>query len=256
MVRLLDVFGDDIILKGGLVLELRLERARTTKDIDLRLTGSTHGLLERLRRAGQLDKDDHLRFELQETRAIEGVGVVYGGQRFKVKGFLANKIYGDPFDLDIALADALTASCDYVQRPLSIEGFAELSSPRWPLYPLTSHIAEKLHAFTLPRSAPNTRVKDLPDLALLAQCEPLESVALRDALGATFAFRNTHALPSSLPAAPTFWAPIYERMVRDDKLPWVSLMDVQEAVASFLDPILAGHAVQCWSPERWAWSDG
>jgi len=37
MVRLLDVFGDDIILKGGLVLELRLERARTTKDIDLRL---------------------------------------------------------------------------------------------------------------------------------------------------------------------------------------------------------------------------
>lgn len=156
MVRLLDVFGDDIILKGGLVLELRLERARTTKDIDLRLAGSGQDLFGRLKSAGQLDKGDYLRFELQPTRAIEGDGVVYGGQRFKVKGFLANKIYGDPFDLDIALGDVLTSRCDYVQRALSIEGFAQLSSPRWPLYPLTSHIAEKLHAYTLPRNAPNT----------------------------------------------------------------------------------------------------
>ena len=34
------VLGDAVLLKGGLVLELRLERARTTKDIDLRVTGS------------------------------------------------------------------------------------------------------------------------------------------------------------------------------------------------------------------------
>lgn len=36
LARVFTVFGDAILLKGGLVLELRLERARTTKDVDLR----------------------------------------------------------------------------------------------------------------------------------------------------------------------------------------------------------------------------
>jgi hypothetical protein len=38
LARIVAVLGDAVLLKGGLVLELRLERARTTKDIDLRLT--------------------------------------------------------------------------------------------------------------------------------------------------------------------------------------------------------------------------
>jgi hypothetical protein len=40
LARIVATLGDAILLKGGLVLELRLERARTTKDIDLWLTGS------------------------------------------------------------------------------------------------------------------------------------------------------------------------------------------------------------------------
>jgi hypothetical protein len=40
LARLVTVLGDAATLKGGLVLELRLERARTTKDIDLRVMGS------------------------------------------------------------------------------------------------------------------------------------------------------------------------------------------------------------------------
>jgi hypothetical protein len=38
------------MLKGGLVLELRLERARTTKDVDLRMVGSPDDILAKLRR--------------------------------------------------------------------------------------------------------------------------------------------------------------------------------------------------------------
>jgi hypothetical protein len=37
--------GDAAMLKGGLVLELRLERARTTKDVDLRMVGSPDHIL-------------------------------------------------------------------------------------------------------------------------------------------------------------------------------------------------------------------
>jgi hypothetical protein len=38
LARAVAVLGDAVMLKGGLVLELRIERARTTKDIDLRMT--------------------------------------------------------------------------------------------------------------------------------------------------------------------------------------------------------------------------
>jgi hypothetical protein len=46
--------------------------------------------------------------------------------------------------------------------------FAGIAPPALRLYPIETHIAEKLHAYTMPRKRPNTRVKDLPDIALLA----------------------------------------------------------------------------------------
>jgi len=51
LARIVQVLGDTPTLKGGLVLELRLDRARTTKDIDLRLTGPSDGVLPRLQEA-------------------------------------------------------------------------------------------------------------------------------------------------------------------------------------------------------------
>ena len=39
LARVVQVRGDAAVLKGGLVLELRLQRARTTKDVDLRVLG-------------------------------------------------------------------------------------------------------------------------------------------------------------------------------------------------------------------------
>ena len=53
--------GAAAILKGGLALELRLDRARTTKDVDLRMVGSPEGILERLQEAGRLDLGDFCR---------------------------------------------------------------------------------------------------------------------------------------------------------------------------------------------------
>jgi len=50
------------------------------------------------------------------------------------------------------------------------------------------------------RDRSNTRVKDLPDLALLASVGPLDAAELRRAIEATFSFRATHSMPTSLPA--------------------------------------------------------
>ena len=50
LARAVAILGDAVLLKGGLVLELRLERARTTKDIDLRVTGSPETVLANFRK--------------------------------------------------------------------------------------------------------------------------------------------------------------------------------------------------------------
>lgn len=43
--------GGAVTLKGGLAIELRIERARTTKDVDLRVLGPPDNILGRLREA-------------------------------------------------------------------------------------------------------------------------------------------------------------------------------------------------------------
>ncbi len=82
-------------------------------------------------------------------------------------------IYSRPFGVDVAFGDPLVGEPDIVTGD-DILGFAGIAPPSLRLYPVVSHIAEKLHAFTMPRPRPNTRVRDLPDLALLATTGPIE----------------------------------------------------------------------------------
>lgn len=132
-------------------------------------------------------------------------------------------------------------------------GFAGVAPPTLRLYPLESHIAEKLHAYTMPRLRPNSRVKDLPDLALLATVRALDGRHVRAALDQTFTFRKTHPLPAAVPPPPEAWARPYEAMAREDQLAWRTLAEATAAVQSFLDPVLAGGLDADWTPTAWAW---
>ena len=96
------------------------------------------------------------------------------------------------------------------------------------------------------------RLKDLPDVALLAQVGPLDAGRLRAALKATFDFRKTQQLPSTLPAPPSSWQPVYARMAGEDERPWRTLPEVFDAVRRFIDPVLAG-GTGTWDPTRWSW---
>lgn len=172
LARITRELGDSAILKGGLVVELRVERARTTKDIDLRLVGPPTGLLERLRRAAGLELGDFMLFTVMPDE-----GMVYEGQRHHVTCALAGKPYGLPFGLDIAFADPILGEPDIVVAA-DVLGFAGIEPPTLRLYPLETHIAEKLHADTLPRKRPSSRVKDLPGIALRAGVRELEATDL------------------------------------------------------------------------------
>lgn len=48
------------MLKGGVVLELRLAHARTTKDIDLRMLGNPNNVIFELQEAGRMVLSDYL----------------------------------------------------------------------------------------------------------------------------------------------------------------------------------------------------
>lgn len=254
LARVFAEFGGAALLKGGAVLELRLSRARTTKDVDLRLTGSPEGLLERLQAAGRRDAGDHLLFEIgpgSHGDVIDGEGLVYEGRRFRAEARLAGKVYGDPFGVDVAFGDVLTGAPD-VMEGSDLLDFAGVPRSQLRLYPRETHVAEKLHAYTQTRARENSRVKDLPDLALLAQTGAFHRAALRAALERTFAFRDTHALPRALPPPPSAWDVPYARMARDNGLPWATLAEVLQAAGAFLEPVLT-EGGDTWNPELWAW---
>ncbi|NPD27387.1 nucleotidyl transferase AbiEii/AbiGii toxin family protein [Corallococcus exiguus] len=249
--------GSNVTLKGGLVLELRIEGARATKDIDLRIQGDPSGLLLQLQDAARYELGDFFSFEVRpdhEHPKIQNEGMRYEGLRFRAECRLAQKIYSRPFDVDVAFGEPMLGMPDEVTAP-DVLGFANIAPPRLRLYPVETHLAEKLHAYTMPRLRPNSRVKDLPDLALLAQArKPLEAEQLRQALKLTFDFRNTHPLPSALPLPSRDWERPYADMAQDNQLPWATLEKVTEAAKRFLDPVLEGAAITTWNPETWCWN--
>ncbi|HUU04162.1 MAG TPA: nucleotidyl transferase AbiEii/AbiGii toxin family protein [Myxococcota bacterium] len=255
LARVVQVMGDTVILKGGLVLEFRLERARTTRDIDLRLAGQPDDVLERLQQAGRLDLGDFLAFEVRpdpEHFRIQSDGMQYGGLRYRSEAKLAGKLYGQPFGVDVAFADPILGEPDTIVAQ-DVLGFAGVEPPTLRLYPVESQIAEKLHAYTLPRERENSRVKDLPDLALLAKIREINAHRLRLALDKTFAFRRTHAIPTSVPEPPNSWVEVYRRMAEDDDLEWGTLSELVTAVCAFLDPVLSGALAGRWVPAEWVW---
>ncbi|MBN2192206.1 MAG: nucleotidyl transferase AbiEii/AbiGii toxin family protein [Polyangiaceae bacterium] len=255
LARMVAVFGDRVTLKGGLVLELRLGCARTTKDVDVRLVGSPDDVLAKLSEAGCEDLGDFMRFDVAPDKdhpEIQNDGMKYDGLRFRAECRLAGKIYGQPFGVDVAFGDPILGVPEVVVAE-DVLAFAGVPPPTMRIYPIETHIAEKLHAYTMPRARPNSRVKDLPDLALLATAQPLDAKRVRTALEQTFAFRKTHPLPTSVPTPLDAWRTPYEAMAREDQLVWTTLEDVTKAAQSFLDPVLAGGLDATWEPTAWTW---
>jgi len=252
LARLVAVVGDAATLKGGLVLELRLARARTTKDVDLRMVGSPDGALAKLQLAGRLALGDFMTFEIAPDGEIQNEAMKYDGLRFRAECRLAGKTYGQPFGVDVAFGDPIFGEPDVVIAA-DVLAFAGIAPPTLRIYPIETHIAEKLHAYTMPRPRPNSRVKDLPDLALLGSTRPIEAKRLRAALEQTFTFRETHSLPSSMPRPLEAWRTPYAAMAREDELAWPTLDDVTMAARAFLDPVLQASLDAAWEPSTWTW---
>ena len=247
---------DAVVRKGGMGMELRLDRARATRDADLRVNASPEDLLARLREAARRDVGDQRAFEVERDSAhptMAADGLRDEGQRFRVRATLAGRRYGDVCGVDAAIGEPIVGTPTEVVGD-DLRDFVGISPPVFRAYPVATDVAEKLHADTMPRPRPNSRVKDLPDIALLATVADLEASALAAANRETFAHRATHGPSGSLPAPAMAWEPVYVRMAAADGLPWGTLADLTRAVRAFLDPVLAGGAGR-WDPKAWTWRD-
>ncbi|TKD07904.1 nucleotidyl transferase AbiEii/AbiGii toxin family protein [Polyangium fumosum] len=254
LARLIGHFGERAILKGGVALALLVPRARFTRDVDLTLHGRPDNLLDEVQAAGRMDMGDFLVFEALPHAThptIEGEGIVYEGLRFQIHTRLVGKRYGDPFGLDVAFGDHMHVPPE-VRTGDDFFHFAGLPPTTIRAYAREVHLAEKVHAYTLPRPRENSRVKDLPDMALLATTGPFDGATLRRTLAATFTFRAVHPIPAVLPAPPPSWSAPYADMARENALPWPTLEAVFHQARAFLDPILAGHD-GTWDPVAWTW---
>jgi hypothetical protein len=258
LARAWSIFGRSVILKGGLALELRIGRARTTRDVDLRLTVRPEELLSKLQMAGRQDLGDFMRFEISGGQLLSAAGMPYGGRRYRAECRMGGRPYGQPFQVDVTLGEPFFGEPDLLIGHNRL-AFAGIPDVPLLLYPVEAHIAEKLHAYTLPRTGTNSRVKDLPDLALLGTTRKvLHLQTLRSAIDQTFHRRGTHPSPPQVPDPPVDpkldWSAAYTELVSENDLPWPTLSELVKAVRSFLDPVLAHHRAEgVWSPDRWSW---
>jgi hypothetical protein len=199
--------------------------------------------------------DDFLTFEIvpdPHYPDITGEGVKYDGFRFRATARLAGREYGNPrFGLDIAFGNPMLLPVDELVDEDWLD-FIGVPAPTIRTYPIETHIAEKLHAYTATR-ATNTRWRDLPDLALLGSIGELHASRIRQAIRQTFDFRDTHPVPDTIPDPPAAWEPIYAREAPKEELPWLTLPELVVQVRRFLVPVLAGDDVEIWDHTRSVW---
>ena len=209
---------DGWILKGGYALEMRFHMARSTKDLDLTVRSSQGGaadpssLRERLQLAASIELPDFFTFIVGEAMA-ELNQAPEGGARFPVDGRLDGRTFVK-FHVDLGVGDEVLEPLETVEGEDWL-AFAGIPAVVVPALSVEQHWAEKFHAYTRPRETPNSRVRDLVDLVLILQHQPLDTVRVSAAVDATFGRRRTHAAPDIVPAPPSAWVKPFAALAAD-----------------------------------------
>ena len=137
------------MLKGGLALQLRMgSHARTTKDIDVLWTIPRLEMQRVLASAASLDLGDWFAFVVRPTSdVLPGLG--QGSLRFSVTARLDGRLF-ESFHVDVGSGDPVVEPADSLTTPPML-AFAGIRPVTIPCYPLTQHLAEKIHAYVRPR---------------------------------------------------------------------------------------------------------
>ena len=209
--------SDGFILKGGYAMELRFRTARATKDIDLTCLHRASNdailiesiIVRELRQLMRLDLNDYFTFEISTARR-DLDNAPYGGARYSVSSFVDNRLFVQ-FQLDVG-ADVLVDEIEQIKGSDWLE-YCGIEAPRMRMISAEQQLAEKFHAYSLPRKERlNSRVKDLVDMLLLVEHRDFNAESFKVALQKVFRARNTHTIPASLDTPPDEWNPLYQAL--------------------------------------------
>ncbi|NGX54580.1 MAG: hypothetical protein KR126chlam2_00193 [Chlamydiae bacterium] len=212
--------NSSFVLKGGYAMELRFTTARATKDIDLTCLhriDNTHTVIEQiimreLQKLVKVDLDDYFFFEIGKSQ-MDLDNAPYGGARYAVSSFVDKRLF-IRFQLDVG-ADVVVDEIDQVSGSNWLN-YCGIATPIMQTISIEQQLAEKLHAYTLPRSERvNTRVKDLIDMLLLAQLRQINKTTFNRTLRKVFKARETHIIPKRLEQPPEEWLPLYQALAKE-----------------------------------------
>ena len=211
---------NNFILKGGYAMELRFSTSRATKDIDLTCLhriddfNSTMEeiIIHELRQLAKFDLNDFFTFEISPAR-MELDNAPYGGARYSVSSFVDKRLFVR-FQLDIG-ADVIVDEieeidgCDWLK-------YCGINTPKIRMISVQQQLAEKLHAYSLPREGRlNSRVKDLIDMLLLIEFRQINSGSFINTIQKVFKARKTHRLPKFLEPPPLEWTSLYNALATE-----------------------------------------
>ncbi len=222
-------------LKGGYAMELRIQGARTTKDVDL---GRSFGpdekvkgpeLLDEIQELAAMDLGDFFEFRIgAPTLEMEAIN---GGFRYPVEARLDGRTFVK-FHMDLGLGDPRTGALEELKAEDWL-GFAGIPAPVFPAVSKEQHFAEKIHAYTKSREGrENTRVRDLVDMVLLMDEAGLEKSKVKKALEKTFSGRGSHSKPEKLEAPPASWEKPFKEMAAECGLK-VTIQDAFNKVSGY-----------------------
>jgi hypothetical protein len=119
------------------------------------------------------------------------------------------------FHIDIGIGDILVEPVEKIIGEDWLE-FAGISPAIIYAISKEQQFAEKLHAYTLPRTDRlNTRVKDLVDMLLLIREGSVDEAVVMKNLSKVFHRRNTHGLPATLPLPPDNWDVKFDLLAKE-----------------------------------------
>lgn len=224
LARLFSEKDSQWLLKGGYAMQLRIQKARGTQDIDLamkemRLKSTDDNerglaLLSMLQEEVSKDYSDFFSFII--TGPIQDLDAApYGGSRFHIEAQIDGRSF-EKFHLDIGVGDVWIEPIDHLTARGWLE-FAGIEAQTFPAISKEQQFAEKIHAYTLPREEgrQNSRVKDLVDLVLLIETGKVDLKKLAIAIQSTFKRRDTHTFSHALPNPPAEWKTRFEAMAEE-----------------------------------------
>lgn len=169
-------------------------------------------IIRELRNLVKVDLKDYFTFEIGPPK-MDLDNAPYGGARYSVSSFVDKRLFVR-FQLDIG-ADVVVDEIEHVEGANWLK-YCGIEAPKMRMISVEQQLAEKLHAYTLPREHRlNSRVKDLIDMSLLTQLRPINAASFRNTLQKVYGARDTHTLPEALDSPPSEWLPLYESLAAE-----------------------------------------